>query len=801
MATQRLIGKDFTPSDVVAKVTGRAKYSEDFSADGMAFCRLYSSPMPHGRVRNIDASAALAMEGVLAVMTADDVPAQEAPNDAILTNEPLFVGDPILAVAAVDETTAANAVDAIKVDLEPLPFVIDPLDSLFPGGPNARLNGNVANVRMDLKEIKWTARDFASAKEGEMPMGEAADEWSFGDLDAGFADAKLVLDETFVTAGHAHHAMEPRTTMAYWQNGKCYLHGSVQSTAFSVPGLARYVGVDPADLVFIAEYCGGGFGGKGTAYPTMAIPAFMSKMISRPVMMRISRSEEYAIGRGRPGFQGRVKIGLREDGRITAVDVYIVHDNGPNIGPGDWRAAGLAISMVYQPLAMRWRGVPVLTNTPPRGYQRGPGENQIANIMEPILDKAAEELGIDRVALRRLNAPDMDAKYGPDQGPVTSARLPAALDQAAERFKWAEKLSLSGQRNGSKVTGIGVGQAYHNAGANGFDGLVRITPDGILHIHTGIGNLGTFSFAACSRVPAEVLNYDWANCVIERGDTSRGLPWTFGQFGSNTSFTMTRAMYAGAMDAKQKLLEIAAVDLGGEPDDYVLANERVVSKLDGSKAMSYAKLAQRAIELGGKFDGHELPEDINPMTQRAATLIAGSGLVGVAKDNLERNGRIPALTVGMAQIELDLDTGKVEIIDYIGVSDCGTVLHPQSLASQTRGGAVQGFGEALTERYVFDPKLGLPANIGFYQCKPPSYLDVPSDLAWGAVDLPDPQNPVGSKGVGEPVMGAGSAAVTSAIRDALGGHMFNRTPVLPDMIVNVVAGLPQSYKPLSLNTQ
>ena len=395
----------------------------------------------------------------------------------------------------------------------------------------------------------------------------------------------------------------------------------------------------------------------------------------------------------------------------------------------------------------------------------------------------------------------MDAKYGPDQGPVTSARLPAAIDQASEHFKWSEKKLLSRRRNGSKVTGIGIGQAYHNAGANGFDGISRITPDGVLHIHSGIGNLGTFSFAACSRVAAEVLNYDWAHCVIERGDTSRHLPWTFGQFGSNTSFTMTRATYAGAMDAKQKLLEIAALEFGGEPDDYVLANERVVRKSGGSQSLTYAKAAQRAIELGGRYSGHELPEDINPMTQRSATGLAGSGLIGVAKDNLERNGRIPALVVGLIQIELDLETGKFDIVDYMAVADCGTVLHPQSLASQIRGGAIMGFGEASSERYVFDPKLGLPANVGFYQCKPPTYLDVPADLAWGAVDLPDPQNPVGSKGVGEPTMGAGSAALVSAISDALGGHMFNRTPVLPDMIVNAAAGLPQSYKPLSLNTQ
>ena len=258
-----LIGKDFVPPDVVAKVTGRAKYAEDFRAEGMLFCKLLTSPMPHARVRNIDASEALAMDGVVDILTADDVPSMPPPENQILTMEPLFVGEPILALAAVDETIAADAIEKIKVDLEPLPFTLDPLDSLYPGGPNARANGNVANVRLDLQEIKWDAADFA-VPEGELPRGRPAEEWSFGDLEAGFAEAKLVIEQSFVTAGFSHHSMEPRTAMAYWQNGKCYVYGSTQSQSFVIPTLARYIDVEPENIVYVAEFCGGGFGSKGS---------------------------------------------------------------------------------------------------------------------------------------------------------------------------------------------------------------------------------------------------------------------------------------------------------------------------------------------------------------------------------------------------------------------------------------------------------------------------------------------------------------------------------------------------------
>ena len=795
-----LIGKDFTPPDIQAKVTGKAKYAEDFRVDGMVFCKLLTSPMPHARVKRLDTAKALALPGVLGVLTADEVEKFPEPQDPILTNEPLFVGQPILAIAAESEEIAANALELVDIEYEELPFCVDPLASLYPGGPEARTNGNVANAGIDLKSVKWTARDFAAAAEGQLPEGEPVTQWSYGDIDLGLAAAKLVLDETFVTAGLSHHSMEPRSALAYWQNGKCHLHASSQSQSVPVPGIARFIGIQPADLVFVAEFCGGGFGSKGGAYPIVAVPALLSKKISRPVMMRIARHEEYYLGSARAGFQGRVKIGFRADGRVTAVDLYIVQENGPNSGFGDWLSAAEAVSLVYQPPAMRFRGVPVLTNTPPRGPQRGPGQNQIACAIEPLIDKAARQLGVDRVAIRRINAPDNSAKVGAMQGGVTSAYLRDALEQGAQRFGWEQRRGRSGRVSGSKAIGIGVGTAYHAAGGNGFDGLVRLAPDGKLYIHTGVGNLGTYSHTGTSRVAAEMLKMSWDNCVVVRGDSSKHLPWNNGQFGSNTSFTMTRTNHAAAMDAVAKLKEIAAMDLGGAPADYEIGGESVFLRADPSKKLTYAAAAGRAIELGGKFDGHEVPADLNVMTKASAAGLAGSGLIGVAKDNLPRTATVPALAAGFVEIELDRDTGKFTILDYVGVADCGTVIHPLGLAAQIKSGAIMGFGLASAERHIFDPQNGLPGTVGLLQAKPPSYLDVALAMSTGAVDMPDPQNPVGAKGIGEPVMGCAAAALLCAISDALGGHYFNRVPVMPDHIVNAAANRPQSHKPLQVNT-
>ena len=797
-----LIGKDFTPPDVHGKVTGKAKYAEDFNVDGMLYARLLTSPIPHARIVRLDVSAALQMEGVVAILTADDVPQMPNLGNPILTNEPAYVGDPILAVAAVDERTAEDAIEAINFDFEPLPFVVDPLTSLRPGGPHARTQGNVGNSTMqdDFRSIHWSDDEFASLTNSELPQGEPAREWTVGDLEAGFTAADYILDESFVTASFSHNSMEPRSAMAYWENGKCFLYGSSQSQSFPVPAIAAYIGIDPADLVFVAEFCGGGFGSKGGAYPAMSIPAHMSRLTGRPVMMRVSREEEYYIGSARHGFQGRAKMGFRNDGRITAIDLYVVQDNGANSGFSDWLSAGDAVSLVYQPEAMRFRGIPVFTNTPLKGPQRGPGQNQIHSAIEPLLDKAARELELDPLTIRQVNAPLSEDTYGASSSTLTSSHLADALAIGADQFDWEAKRAQSGQRNGNKVIGVGVGQAYHSAGSNGFDGLVRITPDGKLHIHTGIGNLGTYSHTGTSRVAAEVLKCDWNNCVIQRGDSRKHLPWNFGQFGSNTSFTMTRTNYVAAIDALEKLLEIAAIELGGSPADYDIGGERVFRTEDPSVFISYADAATRAIELGGKYSGENAPEDINAMTSRSVAGLAGTGLIGVARDNLEKEGTVAALAAGFIQIELDLETGKYEILDYLGVADCGTVLHPRGLEIQIKSAAVMGFGMAGFERHAYDPQNGLPSATGIHNSKLPTYLDVPSPMDWAATDIPDPQNPVGVKGIGEPIQGCASAALLCAISDALNGHIFNRVPVTADMIVNAATNREQSQKPLTTNT-
>jgi CO/xanthine dehydrogenase Mo-binding subunit len=812
----KLIGKNYVTADLHAKVTGLAKYAEDFRAEGMLFCKLLLSPLPHARVRHIDTSAALAMPGVKAILTADDLP---APADSVtdngtvikaskwgergLTMEPVYQGEPVLAVAAVDELTAADAIERIQIDFEPLPFVIDPLETLRPGGPHPRTDGNVWIAPQtppgppEVKELKWTEADFSEYKDGRLPMGKTPNEWSYGDVDAGFKSAALVLDETFVTPDTSHETLETRSAMAYWQNGKVYVHSGTQSTWQTLPVLARWLNMDPSKVVFISEYTGGGFGSKVTGGVSMIIPALLSKKANAPVMMRVSREEETFIGRARPGFRGRMKVGFSREGRIIALDMFVVSDNGPYDAQGDVPTSGRIASLLYQPQAMRWRGVTVLTNTPPRSAQSSPGGLQAIVIIEPIIAKAARRLGLDQVAIRRLNCPEGKAQFGPPvQGNLqhaTSAFLKEALDRGAEQFKWNERVARTPKRIGSKVRGVGVSLSCYVGGTIGFDGLLVITPDGRVRFQSGIGNLGTESVIDVHRVAAEILGVPWERCDVVWGDTSKNFPYTCVSGGSQTTHAMTRAAHAVAMETKKRLQEIAATTLGGKPEDYDVGNERVFRK-GGGQGLTLAQAAQKAIELGGIYDGHEAAKDINKVTQAAVAALAGQGLVAAARDNYGRDGATFSYVASFAEVEVDVETGKYNIVDFLAYADVGTVIHPRALGGQVLGRSILGIGHAIGQKWVFDRHYGEMVSKRFYQNKPPTILDLPVDMQWGALDIPDPETPVGARGIGEPPVGGGCASILNALSDALGDEIFQRAPVnLDTILTSLEAGRPMQH--------
>jgi CO/xanthine dehydrogenase Mo-binding subunit len=426
---------------------------------------------------------------------------------------------------------------------------------------------------------------------------------------------------------------------------------------------------------------------------------------------------------------------------------------------------------------------------------------QANGIVEPVITKAAKQLGIDQVQIRRMNSPEGKALFGPVQpngqrNHVTGAFVKEALDRGAEVFNWEARKARAGQRQGSKVRGVGVTVGPHGAGTIGWDSIMTIRPDGKLYVQSGAGNLGTHSMVDLARVAAEVLDMPWEKVEIIWGDTGKHLPWTCLSAGSQTTHGMTRANMAGAEDAKRKLQELAAVEMGGSPGDYTVGGERVYDRRNPGFGLSFAEAARRAIRRGGKFDGHELPEDINPMTRESATALAGLGLMGVAKDTYPRDGDTYSFVAGFAEVEVDLETGKTRLVDYLAVADVGTVINPRSLHGQILGGACLGIAHALFQKTVVDPKYGVSLGDRFHYSKPLSILDIPANMKADALDMADPETPVGARGVGEPPVGAGYGAVLNAIADAVGDDVFRRAPVTADIILMSLENGRRMHEPL-----
>jgi CO/xanthine dehydrogenase Mo-binding subunit len=872
----KLIGQNYVTQDLYAKVTGQAKYAEDFRADGMVFTKLMLSPRPHARIVRFDASRALAMPGVHAVITADDLPpppappggpgpapgavpgaaaaggvptagaqqaqqqqraanapptgpgaaaapgtppsaaavppAQQAPQtppipaEFALAREAMYEGEPIAAVAADSEELAAAAIELIEVEFEPLDFCVDPLDSLRPGGPNGRTEGNVF-VGGEVKTIKWSREQYEQAIAGRFPTdAEAGETTVWGDVDKGFAEADLVVEHTHYQQSTSHQPLETRTAMAYWQGGKLYLHGSTQSVSRTVAAVAGWVGIPQRDVILISEYTGGGFGSKIPGAQTMAIPALLSKKLNgRPVMMRISREEETYIGRTRPGFQAWAKMGFKKDGRVTAVDAFIIEDSGPYRRQGDSAQAANLATLLYQAPNARFRGLSVATNTPPRVSQRAPGGLQSAILFEPLVNKAAKQLGVDQVEIRKVNAPVNGSFFGlnpvaqaarPRTAKVTSSYVKEALDRGAQLFNWSERVKRNGERRGSKVTGVAVSHSTFTAGSTGVDGLFVIKPDGKMYIHQGIGNLGTHSVIDTARVCAEVLDFPWDDCVVVWGNTSKGIAWSSIQAGSQTTHAHTRANYAAASAAKKNMQELASLELGGSADAYRVGGDGIAGP--GGR-LTWAQVAERAIKRGGKFDGHEAPADINAMTKQGVAALAGMGFIGVARDTYPRDGQTYGFVAGFAEVEVDVETGQYRIVDYIAVADVGTVVNPRSLGGQILGGGLQGMGHTRSQKLVYDAHYGVAIGKRMYQNKPPTILDIPIDAKWEALNIPDPGNPVvGAKGIGEPGIGVGGSVVLCALANAIGNDdLLKRTPVQPEQIMTSLKEGRIAYEPLT----
>ena len=757
-----VVGHGVTRYDGPDKVTGRAKYTADLRLPGMLYGKLLGSPIAHGRITRLDVSKARALPGVIDVLTAADVPdgwygvSPAREDEQILARDRVrYVGDEIAAVAAVDEETAEHAIKLIEVEFEELPAVFDPQAAMAPGAPvihpeKPRYAGNI-NTRVD---------------------------WDFGNVENGFAEADHVREQRFVGNRTYQAPMEAHATLARWEHhgGRLTIWSSTQTPHYVHRSLSRMLGIPMGNIRVIRPAVGGGFGAKAEATPLDFCSAIFAKRTGRPVMMEYSREEMFRHFRGRHKQYIDLKIGVKRDGTITAVEQRIVLDGGAYTSYGVITAyyAGSMLPTLYKMPNYRYLGTRIYTNLPASGAFRGHGVPQPRFAFESLLDMIAEDLGLDPIEIRLRNAmtPNTRTCNALD---ISSCEFTATLLRARDTSQWIEK---KGKLPRGKGIGVGCGGFVSGAGYPIYrsdfphsNAVIRVHEDGTgVTLHIAAAEIGQGSDTVLAQIAAEELGvpYEWvwlADC-----DTATS-PLDLGSYSSRVTLMAGHAVQRAAAKVRAQVLAIAAAELSRDVTSLVAIGGRIFAKNDPSVAMDWAAAARLAFSAQGPVVGtgsYQPPKNL------------GGDFKGGAV------GTSPAYSFStvVAEVTVDLETGQVTVDRVTDFSDAGTVINPVTFHGQVEGSIVMGLGETLLEDMLFDAK-GRPTNPNLHDYLIPTINDTP-EIHTAAVESYEPNGPFGAKEVGEgsllPVLGA----IANAIYDACGVRV-TELPITPEKILRGLA--------------
>ncbi|MBM4256160.1 MAG: xanthine dehydrogenase family protein molybdopterin-binding subunit [Deltaproteobacteria bacterium] len=743
----KVIGTRPIRHDGVDKVTGRAKYGADISLPGLLHGKVLRSPHAHARIKSIDASAALKLPGVKAVITGKDLP--ELPSGAqqmgemvinprflsmnvLAKDKALYNGHAIAAVAATSPHIAEEALALIKVEYEVLPAVLDVRQSMAATGAQI--------LHADMRT--------AGTPEPSDKETNVANQVRFarGDVEAGFKAAAVVVEREFDTSMVHQGYIEPHNAVAqYNSDGHGTIWCSTQGT-FSVRELSAHILQMPVGSIkVVPAEIGGGFGGKTTVY-LEPLALFLSRKTGKPVKMVMSRSEVLRATGPTSGSHIKCKIGATKDGKITAAQMWLAYEAGAF--PGSPVGAGcMTVLAPYALENLQIDGFDVVLNKPKTCAYRAPGATNASFAAETVLDEVAEKLGIDPIEFRRING----AKEGTAQPAGPQFRRIGFLE-TLEAAKNSEhyKSQLPKATNGKKY-GRGVASGFwFNAGMQS-TATVSINADGTANVVTGSPDIGG-SRASCAMIAAEVLGLkaEQVNPVVADTDS---IGHTDVTGGSRVTFATGYAVYEAAQEAVKLLKERAAVLWKTKPEE-VSYQDGVASF--GQESMPLKQLAGRLARAGG------------PVTGSASVNPRGIG---------------PAFATHIVDVEVDPETGKVDVLRYTAIQDVGKAIHPSYVEGQIQGGVAQGIGWALNEEYFYDDN-GVMRNSGFLDYRMPTTLDLPM-IDTVLLEVPNPGHPVGIRGVGEVPIVPPPAAIANALHNALGVRL-EQLPMSPPKIVKAV---------------
>ncbi len=740
----RWIGKRTIRPDGVDKVTGRAAFGADYAMPDMLVGQVLRSPHAHARILSIDTSKAEAMPEVKAVVTSADfpeIPPEEAtkgtapPNfrhlsqNLMAREKALYEGHAVAAVAATSPAAAKKALSLIEVKYEALPHVIDVEEAMKPGAPV--LHDDLFTDGVDPKPQK--------------PSNVAKRlEFSIGDLEAGFEEADIVVEKSYTTKPVHQGYIEPHAVVAdVAEDGQAKIWSSSQGHFMIRQYCAGLLNMHVADIRVTPAEIGGGFGGKTTVW--LEPPAMLlSRKAGRPVKMTMSRADVFRATGPTSGSAMTCKIGARKDGRITAASLEVKFQAGAF--PGS--PAGQGCMCAFTPYDIenaKAVGYDVVVNRPKATAYRAPGAPIAAFAVESTLDQVARGLEMDPLELRAKNAAHEGTRtvYGPMLGVVG---YEATLEAAKNHPHYTAPLGPNQGR------GIASGYWFNVGGET--SAAVSVTEDGTIMVMSGTPDIGG-SRASLAIMAAEVLGVDINNVRAIIADTS-SLGFNRHTGGSRVTFAAGMMVTEAAKDVVEQLRERAARIWDIDVDAVTWADGRARPAGDNAgkfEPLSLADIAGKSISTGG------------PINARKSTNVQAPG---------------PAYATQIVDVEVDRDTGQVQILRYTAVQDAGRAIHPSYVEGQIQGGVVQGIGWALNEEYIYD-KDGHLENPGFLDYRIPVASDLPMIDAV-VVEVPNPSHPFGVRGVGEVPIVPPMAAIANAIEDAIGLRMTD-LPMSPPKVL------------------
>ena len=759
------VGKSLKRKDGPDKVTGRALYTQDIKLPGTLVGRILRSPHAHARILSIDTTRALALPGVKGVITAKDTagvkhgfvetPRYPPDQEVLARDKVVYVGEEVAAVAAVDEITAHRALGLIDVEYEVLPAVFDPYEAMKPGAPeihpsHPRAEGSFSNIG-----------------------GTTATGW--GDVEKGFAESDYVREDRYTSQLRTHGYLEPHVTLAQWENDKLNVWTSSMGTFVKRAKLARTLELPYAAVRVNKTYVGGTFGGKIDLYSHEYCACRLSMLTGRPVRFVISREEIFSCYRHAQPLDIEIKTGVKKDGTIVAQQIRCINNSGGYRGSGVvviFLAWGFTM-VPYRIPNLKYEGFSVYTNNPVRAPQRGHGCPKLRYAVESQLDDIAEHLGIDPITIRLRNARQPWEEL-PNGDNTHNFGLPDCIKLAAEKSHLPAKHG-KGRRSAERIRrGIGIGVSCYFGGSliypNGSGVIVKMADDGSATVLTGGIDIGQGSETVISQIVAEELAIPIEDVRIVSSDTDT-TPQDIGAWISGMTYVTGNAARQAAGHARDKILEVAAEQMGLPVAMLEVANKEVFSVADPRQRMTYREVIAASIA-----------------TRRGDTVI-GEGFWRTMRDEKAHpslattKGRWSenyASSAQVAEVEVDTETGVARLVKALTVHDCGFPINPALVKGQIDGQVSMALGQAFLEEIML--KEGYTLNPNWLDYRMPTIHEMAESAD---ADVITEQYVVGkpyrTKEVGEGLVSCILSAIANAIYDATGVRLHS-TPFSPEKI-------------------